>query len=310
MRSTCSPHLRRRAGRVGFTLIELLVVIAIVAILIGLLLPAVQKVREAANKTICRNNLHQIGVALHAYHDNHKNFPPGYRNDKEGDIASTSPGWGWAAYLLPYLEQDALYKQINFNSNIEWPANQVFRTTVLDVYVCPSDRLTGVFTILDMSNAPLTDAATNSYAASHGVGASLSSEFNGMFNRNSKVRIRDVTDGTSSTIAIGERAAFFTQTPWAGAVNRGTTRQTPTGPPGKIPPTGFVAPTQTMVFVTVTSLNGPASQAEDFYSPHVNCGMFLFGDASVRQFDVGLDVSILQALVTRNGGEVVHFDDF
>src|SRR5713101_506372 len=98
------PLLARRA----FTLIELLVVIAIIGVLVGLLLPAVQKVREAANRTQCQNNLKQVGLALHSFHDSRGYFPAGYLCQPTADPAYTSPGWGWAAQLLPYVEQDAL----------------------------------------------------------------------------------------------------------------------------------------------------------------------------------------------------------
>src|SRR5437868_1432587 len=127
-----------RANRRGFTLIELLVVIAIIAILIGLLLPAVQKVREAAARTKCRNNLKQIGLAMLNYHDVKGLFPPGYMatNPGPGMADDHGPGWGWAALILPYVEQDALFKQINLASDITDPANRAIRTTSLSIFVC------------------------------------------------------------------------------------------------------------------------------------------------------------------------------
>ena len=102
-------------SRSGFTLIELLVVIAIIAVLIALLLPAVQMAREAARRTQCRNNLKQIGLALHNYHYNRKCFPPGYTSKVGASNADLGPGWGWATYILPFLEQDNLQKQIRMD---------------------------------------------------------------------------------------------------------------------------------------------------------------------------------------------------
>jgi prepilin-type processing-associated H-X9-DG protein len=214
--------------------------------------------------------------------------------------------------LLPHIEQGNLAQQINFNLPVEDPSNLAARTTIVKPYVCPSDRSTGLFTIYDKNNTPLAQAATNSYAACHGIGVDLDEElddFNGMFSRNSRVRFADVTDGTSSTIAIGERGSFFTQTPWAGAVSFGTTRITP-GAPTNNATAIEDAPTQTLVHVAVHTVNDPNSDPEDFFAPHTGTANFLFVDGSVRPVRTGISISVLQALATRNGGEVVNPDDY
>src|SRR5438270_2472785 len=140
-------------ARTAFTLIELLVVIAIIAILIGLLVPAVQKVREAAARLQCQNNLKQIGLALHGYHDTYKFFPPGYV-DRNTDPNSTpdndvGPGWGWAAFLLPYVEQDNVYKQINFSQPVGTGVNAPISLLALAVYQCPADPYQQAFPVYD-----------------------------------------------------------------------------------------------------------------------------------------------------------------
>src|SRR6188768_2294581 len=130
-----TPVLRR-----AFTLIELLVVIAIVAVLIGLLLPAVQKVREAAARMKCANNLKQMGVGLHNYHGTFNRFPAGFTSQPAvTDGESLGPGWGWAAQLLPFVEQDNLHKTIDFTRDIAHSANAAARNRSLPVFLCPSD---------------------------------------------------------------------------------------------------------------------------------------------------------------------------
>src|SRR5262249_10885442 len=145
----------------AFTLIELLVVIAIIGILIGLLLPAVQKVREAANRIRCGNNLKQIGLACHNYHSSHEALPPGYR--ATAVIPGTSPGWAWGAYLLPYMEQDAVYRAIVFSQPVE--GNAVIQT-VIKSYLCPSDPTPATpFPVVNGGGAAIASAGPASYVA-------------------------------------------------------------------------------------------------------------------------------------------------
>jgi prepilin-type N-terminal cleavage/methylation domain-containing protein len=332
--------MRQNLSRRGFTLIELLVVIAIIAVLIGLLLPAVQRVREAAAQTSCRNNLKQIGLALHNYQGANGHLPPAYLFDPKHKLPprtiktpfrrirdrpppnpdgsphqwppiSTWPGWGWASYLLPHLEQDALFRQIPWDKGVEDRVNNKLRTTILKVYVCPSDRHTGVYTVLTQMNLTICDAATNSYAACWGTGGGVGEQpeaGNGMFYRNSRTQFTDVTDGLSNTLAIGERAAALCQSPWAGAISDGTTRTADDAPI-------FLAaveepPTLVMARVGRHTLNQDFSEPYDFYSPHPVTGHFLFGDGSVRTLTDRTTVEVWGAIGTRAGGEVIPPGDW
>ncbi len=183
------PPLRTRPG---FTLIELLVVIAIIAVLIGLLLPAVQKVREAANRMKCANNLKQIGLALHNYHDSYNQFPPG---EVTTNAARTSANrnWVWSALLLPYVEQTALHTQLQPGIGRVPPATGTDPKTPLvlapiPVYLCPSDSGPVI-------NNRLGNYGKTNYPISKNIGF-----------LDTKTKIADITDGTSNTLLCGERA--------------------------------------------------------------------------------------------------------
>ena len=263
------PQARPRRA---FTLIELLVVLAILAVLIGLLLPAIQTVRASADRRKCTNNLKQIGLALHSYHNCNMCFPPGY---VDGNTNSSSTpdndvglGWGWAAYLLPYIEQSTVYSQINFNVGVGIGVNAQVSQQQLAVYQCPSDPYQQNFTVWPTNVVVahgnyigcngwvecFQNAGGNYNPSSDGGGAEDGDggqtgnglAGNGLFYRNSKNRIASVTDGLSNTVVVGERCAAHSPTTWTGAVTGGrcpawmatTPWTTPYTPQSSAPNTG------------------------------------------------------------------------
>lgn len=310
--------------RQGFTLIELLVVIAIIGSLLGLLLPAVQKVREAASRVRCKNNLKQIGIACHGYHDVFNALPPGYRaaSPYVDGVTDTSPGWGWAAFLLPYLEQDNLYRQLDFTQPV---VNSPGIQAVISVYLCPSDIApSGGFGVPDGFGETVCLAAPCSYAACVGGDETATTDATGkgVFYRNSQTRLLDITDGASLTILIGERAWCNANGVWAGAIPGGVIRRGPNNPCQPVVP-GAWYPDPTLVLAHChlnNALSDPDGSAgmDDFSSRHPAGSNFLFADGSVHFLrTVAADHAdgtytaaglIFQALGTRASGEAIPAD--
>jgi prepilin-type N-terminal cleavage/methylation domain-containing protein/prepilin-type processing-associated H-X9-DG protein len=282
-----ASHQRRR----GFTLIELLVVIAIIAILIALLLPAVQQAREAARRTQCRNNLKQIGLALHNYHDAFGVFPPGnalsslspdagYAVDLT--TANRAAGYGWAAFILPQIDQANLYNQLNVSGLqlvqlMMQPALRPLAQTSLPAYLCPSDNAPSLNDQRGFTNPVFgdTDVATASYVGVHGTRWSHADDWikthtdpYGVFWPASRVRIQDITDGTSNTFLVGERNWDNFSAIWIGTRN-----YTGNGNVGLRQHLGI-----TNWKINLPGTNSPRA----FHSNHTGGAHFLFGDGRVQ----------------------------
>lgn len=210
-------------SRQGFTLIELLVVIAIIAILVALLLPAVQQAREAARRSTCKNNLKQLGIAMHNYHDTYRVLPPGWiQQTSTPDRAN----YAWGSFILPFMEQGPVYDvlevgDVRLSTNLRGNQHLDDLQKPIPAYRCPSS--VSPDTNADRNMRDTSDTfrrqATSNYVAanasyhlswndgrpSNGEGSNNKNNANGLFFRNSKIRFRDIVDGTSNTIMIGER---------------------------------------------------------------------------------------------------------
>jgi prepilin-type N-terminal cleavage/methylation domain-containing protein/prepilin-type processing-associated H-X9-DG protein len=207
---------RRLQGRQAFTLIELLVVIAIIAVLIGLLLPAVQKVREAANRMKCGNNLKQVALALHNYHGSFGQFPPGQYNSIGQDAPPPKYYYNRGCFLhklLPYVEQQALYTQldswVNSQTGIYYICDQApNRKAIIPSYYCPSDptspKITTVLTYFSQQGFHVNYVGCAGSTFFNPAGDPNGKSLNGMFYPFSAIRFTDVSDGTSNTFLLGE----------------------------------------------------------------------------------------------------------
>ena len=303
---------RGTAGRAhGFTLIELLVVIAVIALLVALLLPAVQSARESARRVQCVNNLKQLGLALHSYEGGHNAFPPGYVSSYLSDGSDTGPGWGWAAMLLPQMEQRPLFGSINFSVGIENAVNQSCRLTKIGAYLCPSDSVQPTWwaMVRDPSGVPtqrICEVAPANYVGVFGT-SDPGIDGDGLFFRDSRVGIRDVTDGTAQTLAVGERSHRLGEATWVGSVtdavpfpadNDGVGYPRAEGGPGMIlgHAGGRLGP------------GDPNGEVNQFHSLHSGGVNFLFADGHVGFLKTTMPYQTFRALATRAGGETVSGD--
>ncbi|MBI1347601.1 DUF1559 domain-containing protein [bacterium] len=324
-------RLRPTRNRSAFTLIELLVVIAIIAILIALLLPAVQQAREAARRTQCRNNLMNIGLALHNYMMAHEVLPPGTQNpvgpivsnppglteamhamaagdmdgldldggmggaDAEGEQAafdfSTNYHMGWLTQILPYLEQQNAYRKIDFTQSVYQPGNSRVRQHQVSLFVCPSDW---------HSQTEKGVALTNYRGCHHDVEAPIDVDQNGVLYLNSAVSYESIEDGSSSTIFAGEAKGGWNSSLGWMAGTRSTLRNA-----------------GTMISLDQNPQpNGQPLQGEDqdtatvggFSSVHTGGAHFLIGDGAVRFLSQNINVPVYRALANRHDGELV--DDY
>lgn len=342
----------------GFTLIELLVVISIVGILMSLLLPAVQAARETSRRMQCANNLKQLGLALHNFENTFKKLPPGYASNslasppvphRDPLTWDAPPGWGWGAFVLPYLEQTSVSQQIQLSEPIWAPHHEAAIETSISTFLCPS--VSGPhdpFEVIGESAQTLRIAdravtvGRSHYVASHGQescwgecgavasgpvftniytgetaevahGGDVSKVADGPFYRSSKVRFRDVKDGLSNTIFLGEHSSALSDKTWVGVV------------PGAFTHPRFLSPENgpdaaaTLVLVhagpsggelditgfpIIHPVNFPTYHVGQMFAEHPGGGNVCLGDGSVRFVADTVDLLLFAEYSSIAEGEV------
>jgi prepilin-type N-terminal cleavage/methylation domain-containing protein/prepilin-type processing-associated H-X9-DG protein len=288
--------MRRR--RDGFTLLELLVVIAILGILLALLLPAIQKVREAANRMVCASNLRQIGIALHHYHNDYKHFP---------HVQGANFSSAFTA-ILPYVEGDNIEKRYNYDFQPADSINLPATTQRVKIFRCP--------TMMPPLHEQLT--SYSSYAFCVGTkfpfGAVTTPDDGVLIRRDPAqphffTRIEDIHDGTSNTFVVGEMGFQLEDYDFSSGPYAGSPRQGNTSWPWGYPSYSFGS---TLVMMNTKKHSNPngilGSGLHAFRSDHLQGCNFLFADGAVHFLHDGIDLTTYRALSTRKGGEVVHLD--
>jgi prepilin-type N-terminal cleavage/methylation domain-containing protein/prepilin-type processing-associated H-X9-DG protein len=301
--------------RQAFTLIELLVVIAIIAVLIGLLIPAVQKVREAASRMSCTNNLKQLGLALVNYHDTQGRFPP----PATSQVLNTgwAPTHGWGQFLLPYVEQDNLYKMYRWDLNWFDPLNQPVVTTPLKVVVCPSapagrmDAGTATSTPPAPWSASPADYTPITRIAQGAITAGLvpqPADINGVMVTNQPQRIADILDGTSNTLVLAEDAGRPQRWRLRNLVNAQASNTSASWADRN----NLIAPTGALP--DGSKRLGPCSMNctndNELYSFHPGGVNAVFADGSVHFLRENLSLAKVSRMITRSGGETLDGDEF
>jgi prepilin-type N-terminal cleavage/methylation domain-containing protein/prepilin-type processing-associated H-X9-DG protein len=297
------------AQRRGFTLIELLIVILIAGILVGLLLPAIQAARESARRVECANHLKQLGLALLNYHDAHGTLPSGYLTSISDTGSDLGPGWGWAALSLPFLEEEPLWRMIDFRQPIENPTNTA-RKRLIANFLCPSNDVpeaTWPAETRDAEGNPvrlICDVALAAYMGMMGS-TDVGNNWDGLLFRNSHVRVKDIIDGSAQTIAVGERAYRLGEGTWVGAVTGAM--MFPDDDEGEIA-VPHLKPSFAMVLSHAGLGNGPnstTSEINQFYSLHGAGANYVFADGHVAFLSETIDYQTYRALATRASGEVL-----
>ena len=283
--------------RKAFTLIELLVVIAIIAVLIALLLPAVQQAREAARRTQCRNNMHQLGLALHNYHDAHGCFPPmTVQNSTCSDAKGHCTNVAWGALVLPFVDETAVYNAMNFNLPVYWSGNSTAARSFLAQYACPTDDAQTLIHFANsthnMETGGLARTTTTSYIVNGGTDGhgGRSTTANGVIFSNSRTRIRDIRDGTSNTFLAGECFVGLRTSGWNCTWGCGDRGEPASG--------GTYYPFNTI------------RNSAQFGSKHEGGGFFLFCDGQVKFISENIDMNTYRFLSTRAANELIDDEDY